>query len=344
MIYKRLGRTNLAVSAIGIGTGDNAGLFVSADDRTLRGAVERATELGINYYDTSPDYGRGIAEFRLGRLIKDLNIDPIIASKVEFYAPSLKNLEVATLAGIEASLARLQRDYIDVVLVHNPVRKDRRQEDFSRYWIPLLPAEVSGPIRSALEKAKSQGKIRYTGLATEDATPDAVAEVLATKLFDVANVWINAVNPSALVGVNFNSDMGADYHGIAEKLVEFDAGCVAIRPLAGGALTEDALKSGGERRHPYAGGGYSRNLDGFRQEVQRGQVIQQVAQKAGISAMEASYRFLFGRSEIAVVLGGFSETSHIEYAADMLGKGPLDPEVATLLLTKGNGDDHGHGL
>lgn len=296
--------------------------------------MERATELGINYYDTSPDYGRGIAEYRLGRLIRDLRIDPIVTSKVEFYTPSLANLEAATLAGVDASLARLGREYLDIVLVHNPVRRERREEDLSRYWIPLLPQEVAGPIRAALERARSQGKVRYIGLATEDASPDVVAEVLETRLFDVANVWFNALNPSALLEVPFSEVMGADYHGIIDKLVEVDAGCVAIRPLAGGALTDEALRSGGDVRHRYAGGGYSRNRTRFRQEVERAQLVERVAQKGGMTAMEASYRFLFGRPEVGVVLGGFSEESHLEYAVQMLNKGPLDPEVASLLINR----------
>ena len=70
MKYRRLGKTSLDVSEISFGTGDNAGLMMNAPEAERLRSFERALELGINYFDTSPDYGKGRAEENLGAAFK----------------------------------------------------------------------------------------------------------------------------------------------------------------------------------------------------------------------------------------------------------------------------------
>ena len=60
MRYRTLGETGLRVSEIGFGCGDNAGLFVRGSREEQCRILERALELGINYFDTSPAYGKGL--------------------------------------------------------------------------------------------------------------------------------------------------------------------------------------------------------------------------------------------------------------------------------------------
>jgi Aldo/keto reductase family len=66
--YRQVGNTELRVSEIGFGCGGNAGLMVRGSPAEQRRVVERAVELGINYFDNAPDYGNGIAEENLGRI------------------------------------------------------------------------------------------------------------------------------------------------------------------------------------------------------------------------------------------------------------------------------------
>jgi aryl-alcohol dehydrogenase-like predicted oxidoreductase len=63
--YRQVGNTALRVSEIGFGCGGNAGLMVRGSPAEQRRVVERAVELGINYFDNAPDYGNGIAEENL---------------------------------------------------------------------------------------------------------------------------------------------------------------------------------------------------------------------------------------------------------------------------------------
>src|SRR6266542_3638466 len=85
MRYRPMGNTDVVVSEIGFGTGDNAGLLVRAEPGDQQRAFERALELGINYWDTSPDYGDhiGLAEVNIGKLMKAFGVRPIITTKVE---------------------------------------------------------------------------------------------------------------------------------------------------------------------------------------------------------------------------------------------------------------------
>jgi D-threo-aldose 1-dehydrogenase len=67
---RTLGRTGLEVSILGFGTAPLGDLYARLDDRTAIAAVERAFEVGINLLDTSPLYGRGLAEHRCGTAMR----------------------------------------------------------------------------------------------------------------------------------------------------------------------------------------------------------------------------------------------------------------------------------
>src|SRR5262245_55003702 len=78
-----IGDTGIEVSVLGFGTGDNAGLMVLGSASEQRRATDEAIAAGINYFDTSPDYGRGRAEENLGRALKGRRHDVLIVTKVE---------------------------------------------------------------------------------------------------------------------------------------------------------------------------------------------------------------------------------------------------------------------
>ncbi len=71
MHYRKIGSTDLNVSEIAFGTGDNAGTMIYGSSREQTALIEKALELGINLFDTSPDYGKGLGEANLGRVLPD---------------------------------------------------------------------------------------------------------------------------------------------------------------------------------------------------------------------------------------------------------------------------------
>jgi D-threo-aldose 1-dehydrogenase len=78
-----LGRTPLSGTRVGLGTAPLAGLFEAVEERQALSVIERAWEAGIRFFDTAPLYGHGLAELRLGRVLRELPRDQFtLATKV----------------------------------------------------------------------------------------------------------------------------------------------------------------------------------------------------------------------------------------------------------------------
>jgi aryl-alcohol dehydrogenase-like predicted oxidoreductase len=124
-----LGRTGIQVSALGLGTvklGRNRGVkyphgFDIPDARTARGLLDAAQDLGINLIDTAPAYGD--AEQRLGALIRGQRSRWVLCTKVgEEFKDGRSRFDFSpeyTRLSVERSIARLQTDALDLVLVHS---------------------------------------------------------------------------------------------------------------------------------------------------------------------------------------------------------------------------------
>ena len=71
------------VSVLGLGTAPLGGLYQASSDAAAQATVDRARALGVNYFDTAPQYGQGLAEGRLGRALRHVAIaDVVVSTKV----------------------------------------------------------------------------------------------------------------------------------------------------------------------------------------------------------------------------------------------------------------------
>ena len=118
MQYRRIGQTDLTLSAVAFGCGGNAGLMIKGDPKEQTRAVARALELGITYFDNSPDYGNCVAESNLGRALKEIGAKPLVNSKVEIRADDLDNIADHVVASTEASLKRLGVERLEIGRAH----------------------------------------------------------------------------------------------------------------------------------------------------------------------------------------------------------------------------------
>ena len=164
--FRTLGKTGLKVTTVGFGC------MITSD----ASVIERAADLGVNYFDTARGYQHGNNERMVGAALKRKRKDIFLSTKT----PS-ENKQSA-LNDLDTSLRELGTDHIDIWYLHGKDRAD----------------EVKDELIEAQQIAKQQGKIRFAGLSTH--TPKVLIPVLIKKgTFDVV-----------LVTYNFTMDKGVD--------------------------------------------------------------------------------------------------------------------------------------
>lgn len=145
MEYRFLGDTGIQVSELCMGTMSFGG---DADEETATAMFRRCREVGINTFDCADMYQGGRAEEILGGLIADCRDEVIITSKAYFSMGEHPNAAGASrhhlMAAVDASLRRLDTDYIDIYFIHHFDRQTALEDSLR-----------------ALDDLASQGKIRY---------------------------------------------------------------------------------------------------------------------------------------------------------------------------------------
>lgn len=160
MKYHQLGKSTLEISEIGFGC-----MSMGVDQPANELLVNRAIELGINFFDTADVYEKGLNEISLGKIIKDKRSQLVIATKVGNvlkadgsgldWDPSKKYI----LESVDQSLRRLQTDYIDLYQLHGGTIEDPIDE-----------------VIEAFEILKQQGKIRFYGISS--IRPNVIKEYI----------------------------------------------------------------------------------------------------------------------------------------------------------------------
>ena len=124
MKYNEYIKGSPKISEIGLGAwqlGKNSDWEAMTDDQAIE-LVHKSLDLGINYFDTAPNYGNGTSEERLGRALKKADRSKIVINtKFGHSAKGATNYDSSNIReSVEGSLKRLQTDYLDSILLHNP--------------------------------------------------------------------------------------------------------------------------------------------------------------------------------------------------------------------------------
>jgi L-galactose dehydrogenase len=120
MEYRQLGRTGLTVSVVGYGTAPLGDMYGTSNDDAALQSAYRAMDAGINFFDSSPSYGKGLAEERLGKVLRGRRDEIIVGTKAGKYGPDEQDFSADRIRrGIEDSLRRLGTDYVDILQLHN---------------------------------------------------------------------------------------------------------------------------------------------------------------------------------------------------------------------------------
>jgi aryl-alcohol dehydrogenase-like predicted oxidoreductase len=320
MQYREVGKTGVRISEIGFGGGGNAGLMIKGTPEEQRDAIERALDLGINYFDQAPDYGTGVSETNLGRALKTLGVRPYITDKVEVRAENLDDIAGHVVRSVDESLQRLGVDYIDFLQIHNgPVstRPELSGRSYTHLWVEdyLRP----GGALEGLERVKRAGKARFIGFITRGNDGAAARQLIDTGVFSLLNASVNLINPSASQKP-YGMQVDADYDGILNYAAAHGVGAAIYSPLANGVLTDNTLRGGDP--HPLARG--ARTSEAATLASQQASAFRFLSNSGGLA--QAATRFVLGLPGVTVVLGGFSDRAQVEEAVACSGKGPLSEE------------------
>jgi aryl-alcohol dehydrogenase-like predicted oxidoreductase len=312
MDIKKLGNTGLDVSAIGFGCGAVGGLMVRGDAADQERAVARALDMGITYFDTAAAYGNGVSETNLGRVLRALKPRLIVGTK--FTAPrDPATMQAGIAASLDASLARLGVETVDLFQMHNPVSEGGEG---------IHPQMVLDHVLPALDRLRAQGKFRFAGFTAIGDTP-AIRQVMEAPGIACAQVPFNLLNPSAGRAVPA-AFPGQDYGNLIGTAQHGGKGVIAIRVLAAGAL------SGSVARHPIGVPSVDPIGSGadYVADVRRTAALLDVAREAGVDGTVAlAIRFAISQPGISTAMVGLSNLDQLEFAGAAAEQGPLPPAI-----------------
>ncbi len=305
---RTLGKSGIQVSALGLGTARIGGLGWQVDDLIVNyrqdqvdaaiRAIHRALDLGIDFFDTADVYGGGHSERILGQALARRRHRVVLATKFgEAFDEQTRQPtgEEPTPAFIrracEASLRRLNTDYIDLYLFHI------RDYDLER----------AGEVRQTLEDLVDDGKIRYYGWSTDDVER---ARFFAegrhcTAVEHRLNIIMDAPDMLAL----------CDEQDLASiNRIPLAMGMLSGRWTASTQLPED------DRRNQFF------EIPRFLQDLEAVRAMGPILTRDGRSFVQGALGWIWARSPRTVPVPGFRTIEQVEEDAGALRLRPISAE------------------
>lgn len=202
--FRTLGRTGLKVTTVGFGC------MVTSD----ASVIERAAEMGINYFDTARVYSRGNNERMVASALKGRRQRVILSTK------SVAKTAAEAKADLETSLRELGTDYIDIWYMHFRDDAAAITDELVRVW----------------EDAKKEGKIRHIGVSTHNPTAIADRVIETGKIEVVLSVY--------------NFAIGSQHDAAFDRLHKAGVGLVAMKVMAPAARAFGFRSSGKHMEQP----------------------------------------------------------------------------------------------
>jgi aryl-alcohol dehydrogenase-like predicted oxidoreductase len=299
--HRALGRSGLAVSAIGLGCMSLSGVYGNADDAESETLIRAAIDRGIDHFDSSDMYGWGHNEGVLGRALKGLRHRVVLATKFgQTQNPGGQNGVNGhpdyVRQACEASLKRLGVEVIDLYYQH---RVD-----------PAVPIEETVGAMAALVQ---QGKVRFLGLS--EARPETIRRAHAT-------------HPIAAVQTEYSLLYRAEAEETRATTVPLGIGFVAYAPLGRGFLTgaiqEFAQIDGRRAAHPRF---QEQNFAANRALVAQ---VEAIAAAKGCTPAQLTLAWLLAQGEDVVAIPGTRYLPRIEENLGALAVTLTPAEVARI--------------
>jgi aryl-alcohol dehydrogenase-like predicted oxidoreductase len=308
MEFRRVGRSGLTVSVVGLGT-NNLGMKLDAEQS--REVVHAALDNGITLFDTADSYGA--SEERLGAVLEGHRDDVVIATKFgsDVRRRGLSNGEDWGARGsrryvrraVEASLRRLRTDWIDLYQLHWP--------------------DVRTPIEetlSTLDDLVREGKVRYLG--SSNMTGWQIADAEWTARTRGLERFVSAQNEYSWLARGVEAD-------IVPALLEYGIGLLPYYPLASGLLTGKY-----RRGEPPAPG--TRIADWNRESMLTDAVfdvldrLSSFASSRGVELLDVAIGGLAAQPAVAAVIAGATSREQVERNVAATAWRPSEGDLATL--------------
>jgi aryl-alcohol dehydrogenase-like predicted oxidoreductase len=322
MEKRTLGRSGIKVSALGLGCWAIGGPFWrngepvgwgQVDDNDSIIAIRRARELGVNFFDTADVYGAGHSEVVLGKAIAGERDKVVIATKFgNVFDEATKQVAGRNFSkeyirnACEASLRRLNTDYIDLYQIHPK---------------ELEPTEAL-QVFEFLEVLVSEGKIGYYGWSTDD--PNRIKLVQASEHF---------------TAVQYNLNIFEDNPEMIELCEATNIAGINRGPLARGLLTgkfsHDSQISSDDLRHNWD---FKNGLQGKR--IQKLDTLKEILTHDGRTLTQAAIGWIWAKSPYTIPIPGFKTINQVDEIVGSQDFGKLSEqqmkEVTELLRESGN--------
>jgi L-galactose dehydrogenase/L-glyceraldehyde 3-phosphate reductase len=312
-----LGRTGLQISEIALGAGVTGGILIEADQATQAAALQRAVAAGINWIDTAALYGNGASEANIGEHLAALSPRPQVSTKVRIEADQMSDIAGAIERSLEQSLNRLRIDGVALFQLHNQLGAASGGRP------TLTPQQVLGRdgVADTFDRLKQQGLFQANGI-TAVGDPKACLEVIDSGRFDAAQVYYNAINPSAAWERAPAEWKAENFAGVIAACRRQNMGILNIRVWAGGPL---ATPKPPQRLAVLTGGTDLEN------ELRCAAAVRSALGDAYGTPAQMALRFVLGNSDIATRVIGISELPFLDEALAAVPMGPLPQEAMSKL-------------
>jgi aryl-alcohol dehydrogenase-like predicted oxidoreductase len=296
MEYRQLGKSDLKVSVIGYGAWGIGGepFWNTEGEESSTRSIEKAIDMGVNFYDTAPVYGFGYSEELLGRALQSKRKDVIIATKCglvwekeKLKAIRKRATRESILKEIDLSLKRLRTDYIDLYQVHWP--------------------DETTPIEETMDtliKIQKEGKIRHIG---------------------VSNYSANQMKESLKYGqiVSLQPMYSMLERDVEEERLPFcienGIGVVCYSPLASGVLTGKYDEN--TRFEDWRGQGIIGNFTGevYVSHIKKVKQVEKIAEKNGKTLAQLAINWLLHQQGVSTAIVGVKTPDQVEQNIGAVG-------------------------
>jgi aryl-alcohol dehydrogenase-like predicted oxidoreductase len=292
--YVNLGSTGLRVSRVCLGMmsyGDNSNRPWVLGEDAAEPIVKAAVDGGINFYDTADAYSNGASEVVTGRLLgKFFNRDEVVVATKVFTpmgeAENMRGLgRKHIMAGIDASLSRLDMDYVDLYQIHR--------------WDKRTPIEET---MEALHDVVRAGKARYIGASSMYAWQFAKAQHAAA-----SNGWTRFVSMQN----HYNLVYREEEREMIPQCIDQGVGVIPWSPLARGFLAGTRSRDG--QRHTTRSGTDPFGDELYKEDADFDVVDRcgEVAAERGVPTAQVALSWLLHRPGVTAPIVGATKLSHL---------------------------------